>query len=117
MVMPVFSTGVTVTSSGFCTSPLTTYSRKGCITDLGRGSGGDGVLLCFLEKAGDRVRGLGAFAQPMMGPIEVQREVVALLERLVRAQFLDTFAIPRTAAVGHDNAEDRGVLGPDALHA
>ena len=44
-------------------------------------------------------------------------EIVALLQRLIRADFLDELAIARTAAVGHDNAEHRGVLRPDTFHA
>ena len=44
-------------------------------------------------------------------------EIVTLLQRLIRADFLDELAIARTAAVGHHNAKHRGVLGPDPLHA
>ena len=72
---------------------------------------------CFLDKTSDRVTRLGSFAQPIPGPIQIQLEIVAFFQWLIRSYFLDELAIPRTATIRYNNAEYRGVLGPDALHA
>src|ERR1035437_8570164 len=106
-----------VTASGFCTSPLTTYSRNACMSQdypLGRcrRRGGFG---CPLDKAGDRLAWLRAFAHPVLGPLQVQGEVICLLPRQVRAQLLDELAIARTAAISHNNTEGGLVLRPDSL--
>ena len=70
-----------------------------------------------LDKAGHGFTRLGAFAQPILGARQVKGEIVPLLLGLIRAEFLDAFAVARTAAVRHDDAKGRGVLGPDAFHS
>src|ERR1035437_680642 len=116
-VVPSRSTGVIVTASGFCTSPLTTYSRNACITqDQSSGRGrGCGSFGRFLDETGDGLARLGAFAQPVVRPVQVQGVLVILLLRQVGAQFLDELAIARTAAISHDNTERGLVLRPDSL--
>src|SRR5216117_3002061 len=116
------STGVTDTSSGFWTSPLTTYSRNACMAappaasgDRGRRRGGP---LRLANEAGDCFAGLRALGQPVGSPFEVERLFVPhLLLGQVSAQFLDALAVSRAAAVGHDDAKGRSVLGSDAFHA
>ena len=71
----------------------------------------------FLEKAGDRIARLGAFAHPIIGAIQIEFEVVAFLQRLIGANFLNELAVTRTAAVGHDDAEHRRILCADPFHA
>src|ERR1039457_1242898 len=117
--MPARSTGVTLTASGCCTSPLTTYSRNSCIAKIksSRCRRRRCHLAGLLDEAGDGVARLRALADPVLGAIQFQDEIVTLLQRLIRADFLDELAIARTAAVGHYNAEIRGILGPDTLHA
>src|SRR5208283_3739855 len=118
--MPPRSTGVMLTASGRCTSPLTTYSRNACMASKIRKlkSGRRGNRLAgLLDEAGDGVARLGALADPVLGTVEFEREIIALLQRLIRADFLDELAVARTATVSHHNAKHRGILGPDALHA
>src|SRR5208282_2851547 len=115
--MPPRSTGVTLTASGCCTSPLTTYCRNSCIAKIKSNRRRHCHLAGLLDEAGDGVARLRALADPVLGAIELQDEIVTLLQRLIRADFLDELAIARTAAVGHHYAEIRGILGPDAFHA
>src|ERR1017187_8256288 len=114
--MPARSTGVTLTASGCCTSPLTTYSRNSYIAPKLDSSRHD-RLAGFFNEAGDGVARLRALADPVFGAVKVEGEIVAFFQGLIRADFLDEPAIARAAAVGHHNAEKRGILGPDALHA
>src|ERR1017187_4645631 len=114
--MPARSTGVTLTASGCCTSPLTPYSRNSCIAKIQSGRRRRRRLAGLLDEAGHGVARLRALADPVLGAIQFQDEIVTLLQRLIRADFLDELAIARTAAVGHNNAEIRGILGPDTLH-
>ena len=74
-------------------------------------------LAQFLDEAGDGVARLRAFADPVLRAVELDREILALLERIVSADLLDELAIAGAAAIGHDNTEHRGVFRPDALHA
>src|SRR5690242_4751306 len=111
-----------VTSSGWSTNPLTTYSRKASMA--GNSSScrsGSGELVSFpagfFNETGDRIAWLGPFAEPILSAFEIQSKVVALFERLIRAEFLDEFAIARAAAISNHNAENRGVFGPYPLHA
>src|SRR5687768_13544068 len=116
MVSPLRSTGVIETSSGFWTRPLTTYSKKVCMNvalACGRCCG----LGLFLDKAGDRLRRLGALRKPIIGAIQIQREIVLLLQRQIGPQFLEALAVARAAAVSHHNAERRLVLGPNPLQS
>src|SRR5438477_9286164 len=115
-VIPSRSTGVTFTASGRSTRPLTTNSRKACIAkrELSRGRSGPGG---FTNKTGHRVGRLRAFADPILHPFVIEHEVVALLQRLIGADFLNELAVARAAIVRHDNAEHGVVLGPDSFHA
>src|ERR1035437_10947121 len=96
-VVPSRSTGVIVTASGFCTRPLTMYSRNACISQdqsLGR-SASHGRLDCFLNETGDGLAWLRTLAQPVLGPIQVHRDIITLIPRQVGTQFLDEPAIAR----------------------
>src|ERR1700722_13739009 len=116
--MPPRSTGVTVTAPGFCTSPLTTYSRNSCMTKTFLSRRRSSCRLAqFLDEAGDGVARLRALADPVLGAVEFDREIFALLERIVSADLLDELAIAGTAAIGHDNAECRRVFRADPFHA
>src|SRR5665213_165356 len=117
--MPARSTGVTVTAPGFCTSPLTTYSRNSCMAKIKLSCRRSGCrrLAQFLDEAGDGVARLRALAYPVLGAVELDREIFALLERVVSADLLDELAIAGTAAIGHDNAECRRVFRADPFHA
>src|SRR6516164_472595 len=105
-----------VTASGCCTSPLTMYSKNACMAE-NRSGRRRGCLAGLLDEAGDGVAGLRTLADPVSGAVELEGEILALLERLIHADLLDELAIAGAAAIGHDNAEHRGVLRPDALHA
>ena len=74
-------------------------------------------LAQFLDEAGDGVARLRAFADPVLGAVEFDREIFALFERIVSADLLDELAIAGTAAIGHDNAECRRVFRADPFHA
>jgi len=74
-------------------------------------------LAQFLDEAGDGVARLRALADPVLGAVEFDREIFALLERIVSADLLDELAIAGTAAIGHDNAECRRVFRADPFHA
>src|SRR5262245_7414756 len=71
----------------------------------------------FFDETGDRIARLSAFAEPILGPVKVKRVIVTFLPWLIRAEFLDEFAITGTAAISHNNAENRGIFGPNPLHA
>src|ERR1043165_6282885 len=114
MVMPSRATGVIVTASGFCTRPLTTYSRKACMTGKTlRGCCGLGRLL---DEAGDGIAGLRALAEPILRAFEVELHVVGFFLGPISAEFFNELPVARAAAIGHDNAKNRVVLGPDTLH-
>src|SRR5437667_1936915 len=116
-VIPSRSTGVTFTASGRSTKPLTTNSRNACISQSqrsGRSLGGPGDLS---DKAGHRIARLRSFAEPILGPVVIQSKIIALLQRLVGAEFLEELAIARAATVRHHNAEHGAVLCPDSFHA
>src|SRR6266540_5320363 len=114
--MPSRSAGVTFTASGRSTRPLTTNSRKACITGPASGGGRDGSG-GFADKAGHGVGRLRAPVEPVLRSFVVEREVVALLQRLIGADFFNELAIARAAIVRHDDAEDGVVLRPDSFHA
>src|ERR1035438_4145025 len=115
--MPTRSTDVTLTASGCCTSPLTTYSRNSCIAKIKSSRRRRDRFAGLLDEAGDGVARLRALADPVLGAVELQSEIIARLQGLIRADLLDELAIARTAAVGHHNAEIRGIFRPDTLHA
>src|SRR5262249_42442134 len=75
------------------------------------------ALAELFDKAGHGIAWLSALAQPIFRPVEIHFHVVGLLARLVSADFLDELPITRAPAISHDNAEHRGVLGPDPLEA
>jgi hypothetical protein len=77
----------------------------------------DGGAACFFQKTGNGVARLRAFADPIIGAFQIDREIVALFERLIRSDFLDEFSITRTAAIGDNNAVHRRVLRADPFHA
>src|SRR2546426_8510396 len=104
--MPFCSTGMTLTASGRSTKPLTTYSRKACIRPkpaLGRGSGDGSGGGCngsgcdrfsnLTNEAGHRVAWLRAFADPILRPLVVQGEIVALLQWLISADLLNELPV------------------------
>jgi hypothetical protein len=45
----------------------------------GAALGGRFALARFLDETGDRIGGLSAFAQPILGALEINRKIVALL--------------------------------------
>src|SRR5256885_15193560 len=108
--MPSRSTGVTFTASGRSTNPLTTNSRNACIAKTASsggwggcgGRGGCGGLGGLANKTGHGVGWLRALADPILRPFAVKDEVVALLQRLIRADFLNELAVARAAVVRHD---------------
>src|SRR4051812_8888518 len=104
MVNPLRSMGVISTSSGFWTRPLTTYSKNACMNVALR-CRRCGRFGLFLDEAGDRLRRLRALREPVIGPVEVQRKIILLLQRQIGPQLLQALAIARAAAVRHHNAE------------
>jgi len=63
------------------------------------------------QEAGDTVGGLGALADPVLQPLDLQRHplrVVLLQERIVGPHLFDETAIARRMAVGHHD----GIIGP-----
>ena len=80
-------------------------------------SGGGSRFGFFLDKAGHGFTRLRSLAQPILGAIQVERKIVTLLQRMVSAEFLDTFAVARAAAVSHHDAKNGLVFRADALHA
>src|SRR5262245_18135227 len=69
------------------------------------------------DETGDGVARLGAFAQPILNSLVVEFHILALLQRLIRTEFLDELTITRTATVGHNDPERRAVRIPDPFHA
>ena len=118
MVRASFTTGVTVTTSGWLDQTFNHEFQEGLHkrrkTIYAAGARGLGQRL---HETGDRIAGLGAFAHPILGALEIELHVVAVFQRLVRADFLDELPVPRTAGIGHDNAKVRGVFGSHPLHA
>src|SRR6185503_419689 len=76
-----------------------------------------GGLSGLLDKAGHRVAGLRAFANPVLRALEIEREILTLVFRQVCSQFLDAFPVARAAAIGDHDAEGRLVFRADALHS
>src|SRR6185437_1920127 len=110
--MPSRSTGVTVTFSGWPTNPLTTYSKNACMTPkklCGRG-GVRGGFRGLLDEGGNGVARLRALADPVLRALQIEREIVVLLHRRVRADFLDELAIARAAAIRDHDAVNRRVF-------
>ena len=60
---------------------------------------------------------LRALADPVLGALEFQGEIITLFLRQVSADFLDKFAVPRAAGIGNNNAVSGRVLGADAFHS
>jgi len=73
--------------------------------------GGCYVFLSFLIKRRPCPR-LGAFADPVFGPLHVQRAIVTSFFRIVRADDFDKFAVAWAVAVGHDHLVVRAVFAP-----
>src|SRR5262245_18075695 len=116
MVSPLRSTGVIDTSSGFWTRPLTTYSKNACmkVALACRRCGRFGL---FLDEARHCLGGLRTLREPIVGAIQVQREIVFLLQRQIGAEFLEALAIAGAAAVRDHNAEGGLVLGANPLQS
>src|SRR5437764_948956 len=68
------------------------------------------------NKTGHCVGWLRALADPILRPFVVEDEVVAFLQRLVGADFLNELAVARAAIVRHHYAEHGVVLRPDSFH-
>src|SRR2546426_1566563 len=113
--MPSRSTGVTFTASGRSTNPLTTNSRNACIAKLASADGWSGLGGCA-NKTGHGVGWLRALANPILRPFVVEDEVVAFLQRLIGADFLNELAVARAAIVRHHYAEHGVVLRSDSFH-
>src|SRR5438552_5179592 len=79
-----------------------------------RGGSGFGRLA---NEAGDRVAGLRAFTDPILRPLVIQREIVALLQWLIRADLLDELPVARAATVRHHDSEHGVVFRPDSFHS
>ena len=68
------------------------------------------TLAGLLDEGVHRVRRLGADAEPVINPVEVQGEIVVLEQGIVRADLLDNPAITRRTTVCHHNSVNRCVL-------
>src|SRR5438034_376867 len=79
----------------------------------GRDGGGFGSLA---NEAGHRVAWLRALADPILRPLVVQSEIVALLQWLIGADLLNELPVARTATVRHHDPEHGIVLRPDSFH-
>jgi len=71
----------------------------------------------LLQEARHRIARLRALGDPILRAVHLDAEIIALLQRLIGSNLLDELAIARTAAIGHDNAENRQILRADPLHA
>ena len=71
---------------------------------------GSNDLFLLLYQAAHRVGRLGTLADPVLGPFDIEQTVLTSLLWIVRADDLDEFTIPRTAAVGHYHSVVRPVL-------
>ena len=63
----------------------------------------------LLDQTANRIRRLGAFGNPMIDPIELQRAVVPGLLRIVGPDDLDEFSVARAAAIGHHHFVVRAI--------
>src|SRR5205809_4652773 len=87
----------------------------------GGGGGGDrgsvgGRFSNLTNEAGHRVAWLRAFADPILRPLVVQGEIVALLQWLISADLLNELPVARAATVRHHDPEHGVVLRPDSFH-
>src|SRR5207249_11058476 len=80
------------------------------------GGGGGGGFNSLANEAGDRVAWLRAFADPILRPLVVQGEIVALLQWLIGADLLNELPVARAATVRHHDPEHGIVLRPDSFH-
>src|SRR5262245_40102910 len=62
---------------------------------------GGGGLLVFLNQAAHGIRWLGALADPILGPINIERTVLTGLVWLVGANDLDEFTVASDAIVSY----------------
>src|SRR5205809_4771947 len=90
--------------------PASGGSRSG---SGGRGRGGFGSLA---DEAGHRVARLRAFTDPILHPLVVQGEIVALLQWLIGADLLNELPVARAATVRHHDPEDGVVFRSDSFH-
>ena len=60
-------------------------------------------LLLLLDQAADGIRRLRAFADPILGPLDVERTVLTGLLRIVRTDDFDKFPVARAAAIGNND--------------
>src|SRR5262249_35857412 len=65
-------------------------------------------LLVLLNQAAHGIRWLGALADPILGPFNIERTVLTGLGWIVRANDLDEFPVARAATVGYYHS----VVGP-----
>src|ERR671912_53703 len=71
------------------------------------------------QELGDAVRRLSADLQPMRDALLVERDALSVLARqqgVVGAELLDEAAIARAARIGHDDVEERPLLGTVTGH-
>src|SRR6266516_1150531 len=82
----------------------------------GSSGGGGGGFSSLANEAGHRVAWLRAFADPILRPLVVQDEIVALLQWLISADLLNELPVARAATVRHHNSEHGVVLRADSFH-
>src|SRR6266516_7261716 len=82
----------------------------------GSSGGGGGGFSSLANEAGHRVAWLRAFADPILRPLVVQGEIVALLQWLISADLLDELPVARAATVRDHDPEHGVVLRPDSFH-
>src|SRR6266699_1663090 len=86
-------------------------------SNRGRHNGGEGGGFSSLaNEAGHRVAWLRAFADPILRPLVVQGEIVALLQWLISADLLNELPVARAATVRHYDPEHGVVLRADSFH-
>ena len=81
------------------------------------GRRGRGSFAGFFDETGHGIAGLRAFAKPILRAFHFEREILALFQRVIGADFLNELAVARAAAVRHHDAKCRHVFCADPFHA
>ena len=108
-----------LTAPGFCTSPLTTYSRNSCMRENQIKPPPELLPPCpaFLMKLATVSLGCAPLLIQYCARSSLSVKLSPCLSGLISADLLDELAIAGTAAIGHDNAECRRVFRADPFHA